>query len=93
MTYAEGTAVNLVAKAEEGCRFVKWTGDVNNITGVNAAASNITMDGDYFITADFEEIPPPPINWPLIGGFIAAVVSVALMLFFVYRRGGEPEHT
>lgn len=43
-----------------------------------------------------EEIPPPPpeevppvkapINWPLIGGIIAAVVVVGLLIFFLVRR-------
>jgi uncharacterized integral membrane protein len=42
------------------------------------------MDGDYAITANFEEIPPA--NWPLIGGIIAAAVAVGLAIFFVPRR-------
>jgi LPXTG-motif cell wall-anchored protein len=28
----------------------------------------------------------PPMNWPLIGGIIAAVVAVGLFIFFVRRR-------
>ena len=31
-------------------------------------------------------VPPPPINWPLIGGIIAAVVVVGLLIFFLVRR-------
>jgi hypothetical protein len=56
-TYDEGTVVNLVAEAEEGYRFVNWTGNVSTITDVNAAATTITMNGDYSITANFGAIP------------------------------------
>jgi len=56
--YDEGTVVDLVAKAEEGYRFVEWTGDVGTIADVHAAATTTTMNGDYSIIASFEEIPP-----------------------------------
>jgi len=51
--YDEGTVGNLVAEADEGYRFVSWTGDVDTIADVNAAATNITMNGHYSITANF----------------------------------------
>jgi len=54
-TYDEGTAVSLVAEAEEGYQFVNWTGNVSAIADSNAAATNITMNGDYSITANFLE--------------------------------------
>ena len=57
-TYDEGTVVNLVAEAEEGYWFVEWTGNVSAIADVNAAATNITMNDDYPIMANFKEIPP-----------------------------------
>jgi hypothetical protein len=85
-TYDQGTGVNLVAEAEEGYRFVNWTGDVDAIAHVDAATTTITINGDYSVTANFEKIPPP-INWLLIGGIIAAVVVVGgLAIFFVRRR-------
>jgi hypothetical protein len=56
--YDAGMVVNLVAGAEEGYHFVNWTGNVSTIANVNAAATNITMNGDYSITANFELIPP-----------------------------------
>jgi len=56
-TYDEGTVVNLTAEAEEGYHFVNWTGDVSTIADVNAAVTNITMSGDYIITASFEQLP------------------------------------
>jgi uncharacterized repeat protein (TIGR02543 family) len=51
--YDQGIVVSLVAEAEEGYRFVKWTGDVETIANVNAASTTITMNGDYSITATF----------------------------------------
>jgi hypothetical protein len=51
--YNEGTVVNLVAEADEGYQFVNWTGDVDTIGNANAAATNITMNGQYTITANF----------------------------------------
>jgi len=51
--YDKGTVVDLAAEPEEGYRFDKWTGDVNTIGDVTAAATNITMDADYSITASF----------------------------------------
>jgi C1A family cysteine protease len=52
-TYGAGTVVSLVAEAEQGYRFVNWTGDVDGIADVDAAATTITMDDDYTITANF----------------------------------------
>ena len=50
-TYDAGTVVNLVATPADGYRFVEWTGDVGTIADVEGAATNITMSGDYSITA------------------------------------------
>jgi ribosomal protein L21E len=52
-TYDEGEVVNLVAVADGGCGFVNWTGDVGTIADVNATATNITMNDDYSIAANF----------------------------------------
>jgi hypothetical protein len=52
-TYDVGTVVHLVADAEEGYQFVSWTGDVGTIDYVYDAATTITMNGDYTITANF----------------------------------------
>jgi hypothetical protein len=52
-TYDEGAVVDLVAEAEDSHGFAKWTGDVDSIADVNAASTNITMNGDYSITANF----------------------------------------
>ena len=55
-TYGAGTVVHLLADAEEGYRFVDWTGDVGTIDYLYDAATTITMNGDYAITANFVAI-------------------------------------
>jgi len=55
-TYGEVSVIGLTAEAEEDYRFVQWTGDVGAIADVYAASTTITMNGDYSITANFEEI-------------------------------------
>jgi len=59
-TYEEGTVVNLAAQAEEGYRFVNWTGNVGTIADVEDATTTITMNADYIITANFKELPDQP---------------------------------
>ena len=73
--------VRVIAKPDQGYRLAKWTGDVDTVFDVSAATTIITMHGDYAITANF------PLNWPLIGGIIGAVVvAVGLVVFFLHRR-------
>ncbi len=52
-TYDEGMTIDLVAAPDAGYRFVEWAGDVNTIADINAASTNITMNGNYSITANF----------------------------------------
>ena len=56
-TYVAGEVVNLVATPNAGYQFVNWTGDVGTIGNANAATTTITVNDDYAITANFEEIP------------------------------------
>ena len=51
-TYDAGTEVELVAITEFFHYFDKWTGDVGTIADVDSAATTITMNGDYSITAN-----------------------------------------
>jgi hypothetical protein len=55
--YGNSTVVALVAVPGEHYQFVAWTGDVSTIADVNAAATNITMNDSYSITANFELEP------------------------------------
>ena len=57
-TYYKGTVINLVATTHAGYHFVDWTGNVSTIGNVNRAATSITMNGEYSITANFEVNPP-----------------------------------
>jgi len=52
-TYEEGAVVSLVAEAEEGYRFINWTGNIGTVADENAAATTITITGEYEIRADF----------------------------------------
>jgi hypothetical protein len=54
-TYGEGTVVNLVATPASGYKFARWSGDVATIANVNATSTNITMNGNYYICANFRE--------------------------------------
>ena len=81
-TYHAGSVVDLVGEPEEGYRFVNWSGDVDTIANVNATATNITMQGNYTITANFER----PVNKALIGGIVAAVVVAGSVVLFMLRR-------
>jgi hypothetical protein len=42
-----------VAEAEDCYEFVEWTGDVDTIADVYSASTNITMDADKSVTANF----------------------------------------
>jgi hypothetical protein len=56
--YAAGTVVSLLATPATGYRFVNWTCSVGaTIANVNAASTTITMNGNYSIQANFEEVP------------------------------------
>jgi hypothetical protein len=54
-TYDSGTVVQLIAMTDAFFyQFDKWTGDVRNVVNVDAAATNITINSDYSITANFK---------------------------------------
>ena len=50
-----GRVVELLAIPTSGYRFLKWTGSATTIANPNAASTTITMNGNYSITATFEE--------------------------------------
>jgi len=51
--YGRGVQVTLTASPASGYRFVNWTGDAGTIGNVDTTSTNITMNGDYSITANF----------------------------------------
>jgi hypothetical protein len=88
--YNDGTVVNLTAEAEEGYRFVSWTGDVDAVADINVTSTTVTIQGDSAIMANFDEIIPA--NWALVGGIIAVVVVGVALTLFVRKRGPDPKH-
>jgi hypothetical protein len=56
-TYYDGTVANLVATADSGYYFVNWTGDVGSVANVNAPTTTVTMNDNYSVTANFEQMP------------------------------------
>jgi uncharacterized repeat protein (TIGR02543 family) len=50
-----GRVVDLVAVPTSGYQFDRWSGDIGTVANVNAASTTITMNGNYSITATFEE--------------------------------------
>ena len=67
--YDAGEPVGLAAEADEGYDFVEWTGSVDAIADPESASTTIIVDGDYSLTASFEETPPVA-----TGCFIATAV-------------------
>jgi hypothetical protein len=86
-THDEGTVVDLVAVADEDYQFVEWTGDVGTIADVYAAATTITMNGDYSITANCEEIPPTTVYPTVTTQAATAVGSSHATLNMKYTMG------
>ncbi len=84
--YEAGAVVDLEAVPEEGYVFVNWTGDVDAIEDVNAPSTTITMEGDYTVTANFEEIPAVEYTLTITsgeGGSVTTPVEGA----FTYEEG------
>ncbi|MFU8796733.1 MAG: InlB B-repeat-containing protein [Dehalococcoidia bacterium] len=97
-TYGAGTVVDLEAVADDDFQFAGWIGDVDSISDVHHARTTITVDGDYSITATFEEEPlsppppPPPVHHVLVvtstaGGNVTAPGEGT----FAYDEGTEVE--
>ena len=63
-TYDAGAVVELVATPDNGYEFQRWTGDTQDITDANSASTNITMNRDYSVTAEFKEEGEPGPSQP-----------------------------
>ena len=53
--YDAGTVVNLATTPASGYRFASWSGSAGTIADVNATSTSITMNGNYYICANFRE--------------------------------------
>jgi NOL1/NOP2/fmu family ribosome biogenesis protein len=59
--YAAGTVVSIKAEAAEGYQFVNWTATAGEFDDANAAETTFTMPAEAVtVTANFEEVTPPP---------------------------------
>jgi preprotein translocase subunit YajC len=54
-TYAAGAVISISATPAGGYHFVNWIGNVGTVANVNAASTTITMNGNYSITANFQQ--------------------------------------
>jgi hypothetical protein len=52
-SYCPGEVASLVATPDPGYAFVNWTGNTGTMGNASAASTNITMNGNYTITANF----------------------------------------
>ena len=51
--HEEEQAVVISAQADEGYAFDSWSGDVESIESISSATTEVVMNGDYVITANF----------------------------------------
>lgn len=63
-TYDPDTMVELVATPDDSYEFDAWTGDTEYITDPNSASTNITINEDCSIRAEFEEEGGPSPSQP-----------------------------
>ncbi|MFU8796800.1 MAG: InlB B-repeat-containing protein [Dehalococcoidia bacterium] len=56
--YDPGTVISLAATPTGGYEFINWSGDVSSVADVDSASTTVTVDGDYAIRANFEEVLP-----------------------------------
>jgi len=94
-SYGEGTPVGLVATAIESYEFVNWTGDVGTMTNANAAATTITMNDDYSVTANFQVVGGDgdggvPCGMATLADFLPfTMVSMGLVVVWATKRRGK----
>jgi len=63
-TYDTGAVIELVATPNDGYEFQGWNGDTQDITDPNSASTNITINENYSITAEFDEEGGPGPSQP-----------------------------
>jgi len=86
LTYDAGTVDSLKATPDRGYQFVRWTGDVYTVGNVHASETIITVNGDYYIMADFEVPPPVQYSLNIIGPAHGSVTNPGEGRF-IYEEG------
>ena len=74
-TYPSGAVVVLVATPDAGHSFVGWSGDVDTIPDVTAAATTVTMGRHRVITATFESVQYSLTVSSTAGGSVSATID------------------
>ena len=74
-TYDAGAVVDLVAEPGEGYQFIEWTGDVSAIADIYDAETTVTMNEDYSIRANFEQIPQEQFDLTISSGAGGSVTT------------------
>jgi len=87
--YGNSTVVALVAQADEGYQFLKWTGNVSTIADVNAASTTIAMNSSYSITANFESWHPEPMALLTVSSTTGGSVTTPGEGTFLYPLGAK----
>jgi uncharacterized repeat protein (TIGR02543 family) len=87
--YSNNTVVPLVTEADTGYQFVGWTGNVGTIGNVTAANTTITMDGSYYITANFGLWQPEPMVLLMISSTGGGSVTTPGEGTFLYPLGAD----
>ena len=77
--YGEGIVVHITATPHSGWQFNSWTGDVADPDMPN---TTVTVASDKTVTANFSQVNP---SWWLIGGIIAGVTIIAVIIWLVVR--------
>ncbi len=65
-SYSCGTVLPIVAEADTCYEFTGWTGsgvDMGKVVNPNIASTSITLDSDYYVTANFE--PTKQVSLPI----------------------------
>ena len=78
-SYGEGTTVSITATPDIDWQFDGWTGDV---TEPAMATTMVTIDSNKTVIANFSQVKP---IWWLIGGIIAGVVIIGVIVWLVVR--------
>jgi hypothetical protein len=86
--YAEDTVVSVKAEANEGYGFVNWTAPAGGFGNASAAETTFTMPAQNItVTANFEEIPPPPVYPTVTTQAATTITTNSATLNMIYTVG------
>ena len=101
-SYTVVLKINGVKEAEKSVTIAAGSSEMVtfSVTREEIGSYTVTVDGlsasfAVVVVEEVEEVPAvpakPPVNWPLIGGVIGAIVIVGLVVFFQLRRRGKQQ--